>query len=288
MKRQHHTPLVSYHGGHTLYDGAGEPERFVEAAIQQGFIALGFSEHMPPPEPYTYEGFPPYAEARRLFDRYVEEITRLQQAYRAEIPVLVGVEIEYIPEREAYVDEFLNAYPFDYTVGSVHWIGSYAFDYDEATYAAGVAEYGGLDAWVEEYYRIVRALLEMGVTDVLGHLDIIKIFAPPDYRTERVRAAEQETLRAAKDADVVLDVNARGLIKSCAEVYPGPDLLAEAYRHGVSATLGDDSHAADQVGMRLEQAADAMREAGYDAVTALMFEGPSVVRRDLPLYRAHG
>ncbi|HDS74503.1 MAG TPA: histidinol-phosphatase HisJ family protein [Firmicutes bacterium] len=283
--RPHPSPLVSYHGGHTLFDGTGEPEAFVVRAIEQGFTAFGFSEHMPPPDPYSYTDFPTFDEARHLFDGYVEEIFRLKSAYRDELPVLVGVEIEYLPDKESVITDFLNAYPFDYTVGSVHFIGNHTFDFSKEAYDAGVRAFGGMDPWVEEYYRLVRSLLDMGVTDVLGHLDIIKIFADDvaGYRSERVRGAERETLEAALRAGVVLDVNARGLIKACAEVYPGPELLAEAQRMGVPATLGDDSHRVDQVGARLDQALDAIRAAGYLTLTALLPEGESIIRRALPI-----
>ncbi len=283
--RPHPSPLVSYHGGHTLFDGTGEPEAFVVRAIELGFTAFGFSEHMPPPDPYTYTDFPRFDKARHLFDRYVEEIHRLKSAYRDELPILVGVEIEYLPDKESVITEFLNEYPFDYTVGSVHFIGEHTFDFSKEAYDTGVRAFGGMDPWVEEYYRLVRSLLDMGVTDVLGHLDIIKIFADNvgGYRSERVQAAEHETLEAALRAGVVLDVNARGLMKACAEIYPGPDLLAKAQRMGVPATLGDDSHSVDQVGLRLDKALDAMRAAGYTALTALVPDGDKVIRRELSI-----
>jgi histidinol-phosphatase (PHP family) len=280
------TPLVSYHGGHTLYDGSGDLEAFVEAAIKCGMTAFGFSEHMPPPAPYFYDDFPPAAQARLMFDEYVETVTRLQVSYRDELPILVGVEIEYIPGCEAAIEQFLAAYEFDYTVGSVHFIGEYTYDLSKETYDAGVIAYGGMDPWVEEYYRRVRGLLDMGVTDVLGHLDLIKIFAndPREgYRTQRVRVAEQLTLEAAVRAGVVLDVNARGLIKSCVEVYPGPGLLADANAAGVPVTLGDDSHAPDQVCARLDTALKQIREAGYDSITALLPGDGTIERRDLPV-----
>lgn len=281
--RPHPSPLVSYHGGHTLFDGRGEPEAFVVRAIEQGFTAFGFSEHMPPPDPYTYTDFPTFDEARHLFDGYVEEILRLKSAYRDELAILVGIEIEYLPDKESVITDFLNTYPFDYTVGSVHFIGTHTFDFSKEAYDTGVQAFGGMDPWVEEYYRLVRSLLSMGVTDVLGHLDIIKIFADGDYRSERVQAAERETLEAALRAGVILDVNARGLIKACAEVYPGPELLADAQRMGVPATLGDDSHSPDQVGARFDQALDAMRAAGYETLTALLPDGESIIRRGLSI-----
>lgn len=276
--------LVSYHGGHTLFDGEGEPEQFVESAIRQGFLALGFSEHMPAPEAYPYPDFPAPAEARRLFDGYVAEVTKLKAAYAGELPILLGIETEYLPDEETYVVEFVQSFPFDYVVGSVHHVRGTGIDYIPEDYEALAARLGGFDAVAAEYYRMVRGLLELGIADVLGHLDLIDIFAPERPITPLLSDAEDETLEAAKRWGVVLDVNARGLIKPCAHIYPSLRLLTKAREKGVPATPGDDSHAPDQVGARLDEALDHMRAAGYQYLTALLPEDGEIVRRELPLW----
>ena len=92
-EQRHSYPLVSYHGGHTAYDGAGDPEEFIEAAISLGFKAFGFSEHMPIEAWNTYgdTSFAFSAASLQRFDEYVERVTSLQAAYRADLPVLLGV-----------------------------------------------------------------------------------------------------------------------------------------------------------------------------------------------------
>ena len=287
-KDPHTTPLVSYHGGHTLFDGDGEPEQFVEAAIARGFTALGFSEHMPPPPRYNYSFYPDPTVARRGFDNYVETITRLQATYRSDLPILLGMETEYLPDEEAYLADFLQAYRFDYVVGSVHFVAGVGFDISPDTYAQAAQLCGGYEGLAVEYYRMVRNLLAMNVTSVLGHLDMIDIFAPEPITGPRVREAEDETLEAARQADVILDVNARGLIKPVQRVYPRVELLRRAADLGVPATLGDDSHAPDQVGARLDRSLEAMLAAGYDSLETLLLDGERLVRRGFPLYPAFG
>jgi histidinol-phosphatase (PHP family) len=276
-------PLVSYHGGHTLYDGAGTPEQFVEAAIRQGFTALGFSEHMPAPARYPYPDHPPWDAAARMFDGYVEEITRLRSQYANELPILLGVETEYLPDEETYMTDFLAQYPFEYVVGSVHYVAGIGFDYSREWYDRAVAKCGGYEELACEYYRCMRSLLELDITDVLGHLDVINIFAPGPITGPAVTDAEDETLAMAKKHNVVLDVNGRGLIKPCKQIYPRVELLGRARTMGVPATLGDDSHAPEQVGARLDEAREVMRGAGYTSVTALLTTGEQIQRRELPL-----
>ena len=276
--------LVSYHGGHTLFDGKGTPEDFVRAAIDKGFRALGFSEHMPAPEKYPYPDFPAPAEARRLFDGYVEEVTRLKAEYARELPILLGIETEYLPDEEHYVADFVRSYPFDYVVGSVHHVAGTGIDYIPEDYNALAERLGGLDALAIEYYRMVRGLLELGITDVLGHLDLIDIFAPERPVADELAQAEDETLAAAKRWDVVLDVNARGLIKPCAHIYPCARLLRKACVAGIPVTLGDDSHAPEQVGARLHEALSHIQAAGYTHLTALFPKKQGLARRELPLW----
>jgi histidinol-phosphatase (PHP family) len=70
-----------------------------------------------------------------------------------------------------------------------------------------------------------------------------------------------------------MDVNARGLIKPCKAIYPADWILEDARRIGVKVTLGDDSHAPDQVGARLDQAVEALRRAGYTEMALVNRDG---------------
>jgi histidinol-phosphatase (PHP family) len=282
-QQQSTAPLVSYHGGHSLTDGEGEPERFVEAAIEKGFVGLGFSEHMPLPPRYAYPASPEWAILKKNFDGYVETIRKLQETYRADLSILVGIEAEYLPDEEAYLSGFLDEYAFDYVVGSVHFVAGIGFDYSQEFYDQAVEACGSYEGLAVEYYRTVRGLLAMGVTDVLGHLDLIDIFSPKSISGPQVREAEDETLEAAKRANAILDVNARGLIKPVQRVYPRVELLRRACELKIPATLGDDSHAPDQVGAHLEHSVAAMRAAGYTSIEALLLKDDRVVRQALPL-----
>lgn len=65
-------------------------------------------------------------------DQYVE--TALA-ARRAGLPVVVGLEVDYIPGQMDKVGVLLEGYPFDVLLGSVHWIGAWlinALDWADA------------------------------------------------------------------------------------------------------------------------------------------------------------
>ena len=276
-------PLVSYHGGHTIYDGTGTPEEFVERALKLGFISLGFSEHMPAPKEYTYPDFPDFDQAHRLFDGYVETVLDLKDRYRDDLPILLGVETEYFREEKEYLSDFLERYPFDYVLGSVHYVKGHGFDFSEDVWKQAADACGGPEGLAVEYYSLLRELMAMGVVDVLGHIDIIDIFASGSLTGPVVEEAEQHTLEAARDADIVVEINARGLIKACRHAYPRPDLLRRACEAGVSITLGDDSHAPDQVGARFDIAFEEIRRAGFTEYVKLTGERRNLQREAIPV-----
>jgi histidinol-phosphatase (PHP family) len=58
-------------------------------------------------------------------DQYVETVLA---ANAAGLPVVVGLEVDYLPGQMTKVAELLAGYPFDVLLGSVHWIGAWLFD----------------------------------------------------------------------------------------------------------------------------------------------------------------
>ena len=50
------------------------------------------------------------------------------------LPVLLGLEVDYFPETIEAVSEYLAQYPFDFLIGSIHWVGPWAVDHEDATW----------------------------------------------------------------------------------------------------------------------------------------------------------
>ena len=100
---------------HTLYsDGRQEPEAYIEAALKLGLREIGFSDHLNP------DGGPPeWCMKHESLPRYVEHLLQLKEEHE-DIAVRVGLEIDYLPNREDVTDRIISSYPFDYIIGSVH------------------------------------------------------------------------------------------------------------------------------------------------------------------------
>ena len=154
--------------------------------------------------------------------------------------------------------ELLRAHPFDYVIGSVHFLDGWGFD-DPSQ----VGEFEGRD--MDEVYRAYYAhLVEAagsGAFTMLGHLDLVKKFghrpvASMDAEIERVA---DEMARQG----VVAEINTSGLHKPVAEIYPSDHILAILRRRGVAVTFGSDAHAPADVGRDLIAAVRAAAKAGF-------------------------
>jgi len=57
---------------------------------------------------------------------YVHDFVGFKE--RSNVPVKLGIEIDFFPDEARKIREFIQKYPFDYAIGSVHVIGNWIFD----------------------------------------------------------------------------------------------------------------------------------------------------------------
>lgn len=253
--------LVDYHI-HTARCGhaIGEMAAYVERAIQAGLPEIGFSDHIflywLPPDRRD----PELAMPEEQFDAYVEDVLRLQHAY-PDIAIRVAIEADFIVDQEDTLTDILNRYPWDYILGSVHFIGDWGMD--DGRY---LSEY---DAWdidelYEHYFSLVMRAAESGHFDTMAHLDLVKKFG---HRARKDLAdLYGRVARRLAAAGVAIEVNTAGLRKPVGELYPHLDLLTACRKAGVPATLGSDAHAPDEVAADLPLAIEHLRAAGYERI----------------------
>ena len=238
-----HTPLC----GHAV----GTPREYAEAALAAGLAGLCFTDHMPMPAWYDA----PWRMRLDQLEEYVEGVRAVQREFAGRLDVRLGLEADYHPGTERFVAGVLEAYPWDYVIGSVHYIGAWGFDNPEF-----VAEYEArpLDELYRDYYALVEGAARSGLFDALGHLDLPKKFGHRD-------PAPGPALRAldvVAERGLALDFNTAGWRKPVAEAYPAPDLVREAAGRGIPFVLGSDAHAPGEVGFRFAEAAAQVAEAG--------------------------
>jgi histidinol-phosphatase (PHP family) len=187
------------------------------------------------------------------------------------LPVLVGIEMDWIPQRVDDIRALLAAHPFDIVLGSVHWLGDLAIDHPD--YPCW-DDLGADETW-GRYLDELGAAATSGLFDVLAHPDLPKVFGT--RMPASLDARRDEVITAIADSGVAIECSSAGLRKPINELYPDPDWLAAFQRAGVPATLSSDAHRPEDVASGYPTAVAALRGAGYETITRFREREPEQV-----------
>ncbi|MDD6338489.1 MAG: histidinol-phosphatase HisJ family protein [Lentisphaeria bacterium] len=245
---------------------SGLPREYLAAAQSAGLAYLGVSDHFPAPAGYDAE----FRMAPSDLPRYFEILRSLrEEAAGGPVQILAAAEFDYVPGR---MDEVFDALApvrseFDYLLGSVHYVGDFAFD-----------DPGKLDEWPrfgvdavwDVYLNDLDAFVGLGGFNVLAHSDLPKKFGfrPTDYESAVRRMSEIYRKAAAKG--ICLELNTAGLRVPADEIYPALPLLRAAFEAGMQITLGSDAHKPEHVAYAFDRAAALARSVGWTTHTAFV------------------
>ncbi len=239
--------LVDYHvhgiGHQTSRHTVAELSEYVERGIAANLAEIGFADH-----------------DNYLADLDFTNFSRLQTLY-PQIKIRVGLEVDYLPNPQWPSADYTKAYPFDFLIGSVHFVGEWPFDHPD--YRSGYQEWEP-DSLYQAYFSIVSQMVKSKRFDIVGHLDLIKVFG---CRSDRpVLELAGPTLQEIRKADLTVEINTAGWYKPVAEVYPAVTLLEECFRLGIPITLSSDAHMAGDVGRDIHLARELAWKVGYRQV----------------------
>ena len=291
---------VSLHGGHSgeFCDHAqGSLRDTIEAAVAFGYHTFGVSEHAPRDEArflYTEEKSQGWDVARlwSAFEAYATEVANLADEFADRITILRGFEAEVVPsDRYAQLmRDIRERHQFEFTVGSVHYVGEMAIDGPQEAYDQAATAYGGIQGLSIAYYDTVSEMVTALRPEVVGHLDLIRKRAPSEESvdTPQIRDAAFRTLEVIRQHEAILDLNTAGYRKNLGRPYPAPWLVRQAHDMGIGFCFGVDSHGPQHVGEGLESARKYLMELGVDSITALTRQGGSIDRRQISLLAEPG
>lgn len=235
---------VDYHL-HPLGHRGGDYTRdllagYCAAAQARGLDEIGFSDH---------------DEYRLGLDPQVLEATAARFPH---MQVRLGMEVSFRPGREQEIIAFARRLDLDYVIGSVHHIGEWMFDHPDYRMIYDSCEIPEL---YHAYFNIIEKLAGTGIFDIVGHLDLVKVFG---YRPAGdIIAYAGKALMAIAGAGLTVEVNTAGLYKPCAEIYPSEELLKECYRLNIPVTFGSDAHEPAHTGRDLTLARELIYRIGY-------------------------
>lgn len=250
----------------------GYIDSYVEKAAERGVTELGFTEHFyrcvesapalgewwerDPDPTLRADAVDLIRQERNLsLERYVEVVL---DAKDRGLPVKLGLEVDFQPGTEEAVLELLDGYPWDYLIGSVHWIGAWHFDRFRG---AETFRRRGVRTVYEQYFELEAQLAASGLVDVLAHADIIKRNGyRPDGPIDDLYA---DVVKAAVASNTAVEVSSAGLSRPAAEIYPAPRFLEMFRAAGIPITFASDGHRPADAARGHAHVVAAARRVGY-------------------------
>ncbi|SMP88781.1 histidinol-phosphatase (PHP family) [Epsilonproteobacteria bacterium SCGC AD-311-C15] len=242
--------LVDLHNHTSLCNHAqGEISEYIEKAIEAGTKYFGFSEHAP----MDFDKH--YRMSFNDIQKYEEDILSVKEKYKDKIEILLGYEVDFLV---GHMDERILNANVDYLIGSVHFIDEWGFDNPEFI---GKYENENIDEIWKKYFKAIEDMANSNLFDIVGHLDLIKIFK--FLPNTSINEIAKNALQAIKKADMVLEINVAGFRKPIAEAYPSLSLLKQAFELSIPITFSSDAHKPEQVALFSDRVVDMAKSVGY-------------------------
>jgi histidinol-phosphatase (PHP family) len=253
------------------YFTAENVERYLEAAERARIEELGVSEHVHRfrraldvwDHPFWLES------AQDDLDAYVDFVRTT--------PLRLGIEMDFVAGREDRIANLLDAYEFDYVIGSVHFVRDQAVDFDVWDVWESV---GDPDRVWQLYFETLAEAAGSGLFDILAHPDLVKVWGegrPSPRRDPRFHY--EPAVEAIEASGIAVEVSTAGLRKPVKEIYPAPAFAEMCIEAGAAFSLSSDAHVPEHIGFGYERALDEMR--GWGVGEIAVFEGRE--RRLVPL-----
>ncbi len=247
----------------------GEIREYIERAQSLGMTEFGVSDHSPA---YWLPGDhaqPGTQMALSWLPGYVEEAGQLKAEFAGRIGVRVGLEADFIEGYETELATLLDAHPFDYVLGSVHYaLGRTIFRRDWHTLE-------NPEAVFTEYYRLVAVAAQSGLFDILSHLTAVEAYSLP-ISEELAEALYPPVADAVAESGCVVEINTSGFRKMRAEdggpgdePFPNRRMLRLLIERRVPLTFGSDCHHPDEVGYGATDVYRLLRELGFDPIKTM-------------------
>ena len=259
-----HTHTDYFHGKNTV-------EEMYAAAKEKRLKYYGFSEHTPLPDDFSCmlyrEG-----DMNEAFVKYVNDVLILRkQVARATLvypydnwpTVLLGMELDFTPRHMDWMDGLINAYPFDYVIGSVHFVEDQNIGLWDCASASQEEKF----LFFEKYYQSIADLAKWGKTDIVAHADFVKIHCIDDFKlwleTKHAQNCIGDAFYEIREAGMTLEISTGGLKKMCKEIHPSSRIMNIAERLGLAISFGSDTHNIGTVAYAFDELAAFAAYYGY-------------------------
>ena len=248
---------VDLHNHTTLCNHAtGSMEEYIKKAIELKIDVYGFSCHGP------MEFEKKYRMDIEQCENYENDIKNLAVKYKDKIEILSAYEVDYMLDESYILDEICKA-NIDYLIGSVHFLSNQksVWGFDNP---ANIDQYTkmSVDKIYEDYFELIYLLAKCKKFDIVGHLDLIKIFK---FKPKKdIKQIAKNALLQIKKSNMTIELNSAGFRKPIAQQYPSNEILDLAYELDIPITFSSDAHAIEHIGQNYDKCVLAAKNSGYN------------------------
>ena len=277
---------------HTEYsdDSLYPMEEVVKDAIRLGLDEICFTDHVDygikpdwdGPEPIVWRrggsGEPDKIPLVNVdYPRYEAEIRKLQEKYRGQITLRMGLEFGMQVHTIPLYEKLFARYPFDFILLSVHQVEDKEFWNQDFQRGRTREEFNR--RYYEELLALVRRYRHYSV---LAHPDLIARYdSAGPWPFEKLRPILTEILKTVIADGKGIEVNTSCHRYGLKDLTPSRDIL-RLYRElgGTVLTIGSDSHKKEHLGAFIRETMDELKEMGFEQFCT--FEGMKPVFHRFP------
>jgi histidinol-phosphatase (PHP family) len=241
-----HTPLCKH--------AHGTPQEFAAVALERNLKGITFTCHCPLPDGNSAH----VRMAPEQYPEYLDLIAAAREAYAGKLDVRTGIESDYYPGVEPWLEALHARAPLSHVLGSVHY---QLMPYRKTYFTGNVLAYQKL------YYEHLAMSAETGLFDTLAHPDLVKNESPDQWDFERLRGDVCRALDRIAATGVAMEINTSGRLKRLAEMNPSPSQLSLMRERGIPVVIGADAHRSERVGDGYHEALQLLKDAGYSEVS---------------------
>lgn len=243
------------------------PEDMVKGAIAKGLERICITDH------YDKD----YCGGSHLFVfdpvAYIECIQTLQEKYKNQIEIRIGVEIGLQTHLRDFFETFTQTYPFDFVIGSAHLLKG-KDPYNREVFQ-GIEDRKSYQDAFEEMLELVKTLDSF---QVLGHLDYVVRYGNEQgkvYSYKNYADIIDEILGTLIAKGKGIELNTAGFKYGLGFAHPHPDVL-KRYKElgGEIITVGSDGHNPGHIAYDFHKVKDILESCGFKYYTEFRNQKP--------------
>ncbi len=247
LYEQHmHTPLCKH--------AKGMPTEYAARAEKVGLKGIVVTCHNPLPDGIS-------ASVRMGEDQwqeYQDLVAQTREEWAGKVDVRLGIEADWLPGIESYVEKQLASAPLNHVLGSVH---PQIPEYRDIFWKDDAVQYH------KDYFSNLVKVAQTGLYDTLSHPDLVKNCYAARWDIDAMMDHICHCLDAIAKTGMAMELNTSGILKVIEEFNPAPAILKQMHERDIPCVIGADAHCPERVGDGYIAALDLLDACGYENVS---------------------